>query len=69
MPKYNNSFRSPTYIEETILNEQGIVGTVRVKPSGILWRPKGAQKFYAISLDKFTQWISDQKTAAKKTSS
>ncbi len=70
MPVYKNSFRAPAYFEETIIDEEDIVvGTIRVKPSSILWKPKNAQKYYSIKLQKFTEWITDSDTKAKKTKS
>ncbi len=69
MPKYNNSFRSPSYIEETIENENGMVGTIRIKPSSVLWKPKGAQKFFSVPLSRFTEWIQGQDAKASKTKS
>lgn len=67
MPGYKNSFTSPTYIEETILNSgNGKIGTIRVKPSSILWRPKGKGKFFAVPLDKFQEWISHPETKARE---
>ena len=69
MPKYNNKFSSPAYIEETIVNENGVVGKLRIKPSSILWKPKGAQKYFSVSLDKFAAWVTDANTNARKTAS
>ena len=70
MPKYNNHFASPDHIEETILSANGeVIGTIRVKPSSILWKPKGAQKYFSVSLDSFTVWITDLKTKARKAGS
>lgn len=58
MPRYKNRFSAPTHIEEIILDENNnTVGTIRVKPSSILWKPVGQRKFYAVPLDKFTSWI------------
>ena len=69
MPKYNNSFRSPAYSEETIVDsEGGVVGTLRIKPSGLLWKPKGAQKFHMVSIEKFSEWITASATKSKRTS-
>jgi hypothetical protein len=33
------------------------IGEIRIKPSSILWKPKGKQKYSAISLDEFAEWI------------
>lgn len=65
MPSYVMKFRSPTFIEETIVNKDGeVVGTIRVKPSSILWKPSGQHKYFSVSLDKFTEWIKSQDTGA-----
>jgi hypothetical protein len=68
MPDYVNQFKSPIYIEETILDEEGnTIGTIRIKPSGILWKPSGSPKYYSMPLDDFIAWITDKKTGAKRT--
>jgi len=70
MPKYNNSFKTPSFHEETILDEAGaVVGTLRIKPSSILWKPKGAQQYRSVTLDNFAEWITSSDTKAKKTKS
>ena len=67
MPRYLNQFASPTFIEETVLDQTGgVVGTVRLKPSSVLWRPLGQHKFYSVSLDAFAKWITDPKTKATR---
>ncbi len=69
MPKYSNSFASPAYIEETILSENGKVkGTIRIKPSGVLWK-EGKGKYYTVSLDDFIAWVKNPTTNAGRTSS
>lgn len=42
MPDYNNRFREPKYYQMTIVNDDNgaMVGTLRVKPSGVLWKPR-----------------------------
>lgn len=49
MPKYNYKFNSPQYIEETILDSDTAetIGTIRIKPTNILWKPKNQQSFYS----------------------
>ena len=70
MPGYKNQIKSPAYVEETILDKKDSpIGTIRVKPSSILWKKKGKGKFYNVSLDKFIQWITDPNTKAKRTKS
>ena len=70
MPEYRNSFRAPAYYEEVIINEENsVVGTIRIKPSSVLWKPRNAQKYFSVKLDKFTDWITDPDTKASKTKS
>jgi hypothetical protein len=66
MPKSNNSFKSPEHIEETIVDKNGaVIGTIRIKPSGILWKAKSQQKFKKVDLATFLAWINDPKTNAE----
>jgi hypothetical protein len=67
MPKYLNSFKNPEYREEVIVAEDGsMIGTIRIKPSSILWKPKSAREFYAVSLEAFAAWITSTEAKAKK---
>ena len=66
MPGYKNRFRSPEFIEQTIMDEnREVVGTIRIKPSSVLWKPKGAYSFYAVKLGEFTSWITSPESGAK----
>jgi hypothetical protein len=68
MPAYKNRFRWPEFIEETIVDEQGaVVGTLRLKPSSVQWKPSGAHKFYTVALSAFADWITSPDTKAKRT--
>ncbi len=70
MPVRNNSFRSPEYVQETILDKEGnVVGTLRVNPAAVKWKPKSAQKFRSVPLSKFVDWITDDTTGASWTKS
>lgn len=70
MPMYNNKFKSVDHIEETVIDKDGgVIGTIRVKPSSILWKPKNKRKFYSVSLDFFSEWITSQAAGAKEVSS
>lgn len=65
MPKYTNEFQNPEYSEETILDSnKEVIGTIRIKPSSVMWKPSGKHKFLAVPLDKFTAWIADKATGA-----
>ena len=53
MPEYKNRLAAPAYIEQKIVSQDGeAVGTLRLNPSGVLWKPKRAQQFYRVSVDK-----------------
>ncbi len=70
MPRYINKFKAPAFTEETILTRNGrVIGTIRIKPGTVLWRPRGQGQFYSVSLDSFTQWITDPNTRARRTGS
>ena len=70
MPAYKNQFGRPKYYDHEILNEKGNkIGTLRVKPTGVLWKPRSQQKFYGVPLDKFKGWITDSATEASRTKS
>lgn len=63
-----NSFKSPAVVDTAIQDESGnLIGTVRIKPTGILWKPKNAQTFFAKPLSSFTDWITAPETKAKRT--
>ena len=58
MPTYLNKFREPNLYEHTIENSDGTLkGYLRIKPSGVFWKPAGAREFYRASLDDFINWI------------
>lgn len=70
MPAYKNKFTTPKYIEETVVDTRGTtVGTIRVKPSGVLWKPSGQQRFYSVPLDVFAAWITSGAAGATRTKS
>ncbi|MDO8751163.1 MAG: hypothetical protein Q7K03_08475 [Dehalococcoidia bacterium] len=70
MPNYRNKFAGPKYVDHDILDANGgVVGTIRVKPSTILWKPKNQHTFYSIGLDDFHTWITAARTGAARTKS
>lgn len=70
MPDYVNSFRAPVFREEVIVDDEGkTIGTIRLKPSGVLWKPAGSPKFYTVPLNRFIDWITNPKTKARRTGS
>jgi hypothetical protein len=70
MPNHKNSFTSPDFVEETVVDETGAkLGTIRIRPSSVLWKPVNKRKFYSVSLKAFTTWITAEETAAKQKAS
>lgn len=49
-------FVAPTSQDFKIRDDNGIVGHIRIKPSAIAWKPKGAQGFYQLSIDQFAEF-------------
>jgi hypothetical protein len=65
MPDYKNRFMSQSFIEQGILDEKGaVIGYIRIKPSGVSWKSKGAQRYRAVNLQQFIDWITDPTTKA-----
>ncbi len=64
----NSYFRSPSYTEYTILrsSDETVVGTIRIKPTTVMWKSKGGKLFYAVGLEQFAAWITDPKTGARR---
>ncbi len=70
MPRYNNRFKSAVFHEETIVDDDDkLIGRIRIKPSGVSWKPAHADQFYSVPLDKFVAWITSYKADANRTKS
>jgi hypothetical protein len=44
---------------EIVDDDNRRVGFIRVKPSGILWAPKGSQKWFGVSLKTFADYMEE----------
>ncbi len=56
MPKYTNRFGAPAFADHTILDSKNrVVGTIRIKPSSVLWKGKSQKEFHRVSLDSNTK--------------
>ena len=67
MATNRKQFGRPGFVDHELLDMAGFkIGTIRVKPSGISWKPKSAREFYSVSLDKFTEWITSDDCAANR---
>ena len=61
MPKYNNAWIGNTAYDHEIAGpDDKKLGTLRVKPTGIGWKPANARQFHSVSLAKLTAWITDK---------
>ena len=55
---HKNSFKKNVAVDETIVNKhEKVIGTIRIKPSGILWREGGTSGYHNAPLDDFIAWI------------
>lgn len=55
-----NSFRIPKFVDHVIQDEDGlVVGTLRIKPSGVAWAPADGKKWRSIGLDKFVRFMEE----------
>jgi len=63
-----NQFAGPNFVEEVILKQDDSrIGLIRIKPSSVLWKPRGQTQFYCVTLDDFIDWITSPSTGARRT--
>ena len=62
-----NKFDWPQFEDHKVLSSTGtVVGEVRLKPSGIAWRPKGKHSWYRITLEQFAEFAIENGTKQDK---
>jgi hypothetical protein len=62
-----NSFAPKKFEDFAIVDEKETkVGSIRVKPSGILWAPKGSHRWYRVSLAVFAKFMVTKGRRQKK---
>jgi hypothetical protein len=62
-----NDFRPRKFYDHEIVNRKGsTVGAIRVKPSGVLWAPKGSHRWYGLSLVEFAEYMEENGHPQKK---
>lgn len=49
-------FKAPVSRDFRIIRQGVLFGTVRVKPSGLLWRRKGARKWRRVRIREFAEY-------------
>jgi hypothetical protein len=68
MPASKYEFNKPVSHDHEIwgINGAGKIGELRIKPSSILWKSKGQQKYKSIPLDDFIAWIEKEGNPVKQ---
>lgn len=60
-------FEAPKFQEFTIHSNGAVYGHIRIKPSGVAWKPKGAHsKWHMLSIDQFADLAMKQGKQQKK---
>lgn len=61
------AFRTPKFVDHIIQDEDGlVVGTIRVKPSGVAWAPAEGKKWRRVSLAKFIAFMDENGKLTEK---
>jgi hypothetical protein len=53
-----NEFYRPQFYDHEIVDDDGKkVGTIRVKPSGVLWAKAGSHDWKGVTLEEFAEYM------------
>lgn len=53
-----NRFKCTKAVEQEIIDEQEEkIGTIRIKPCSVQWKPKNAKKWYTVPLSAFARYM------------
>ncbi|HIJ53678.1 MAG TPA: hypothetical protein HPP66_11065 [Planctomycetes bacterium] len=56
-----NNFRLPKFYELEIVNEKSrVVGKIRIKPNGILWKSRSSRDWLGVNLETFTAFMKEK---------
>jgi hypothetical protein len=71
MPASKNKFLEQQACDHEIVNADDgkAIGTLRVKPSSVLWKPKGAKgakAWYSVTLDDVVEYIKGKNNRVSK---
>ncbi len=56
-----NNFRPEKFYDFEIVDEKSrVVGKIRIKPSGILWKSKGSRDWLGVDLESFATFMNDK---------
>jgi hypothetical protein len=61
-----NKFKEKNFEDFEILNDSEKVGDIRVKPSGVLWSPRGSHKWFRVNLKTFADFMEKNGTEQDK---
>lgn len=62
-----NNFRPRKFEDHEIVDDANrIVGHIRVKPSGVLWAPCNAKRWFGVSLTEFAAFMESNGKLQKK---
>lgn len=62
-----NDFAPEKFYDHKIVDEEGLtVGRIRVKPSGIHWKPKNSKKWYGLTLEEFAEFAEGKRKRLQK---
>jgi len=62
-----SSFKPRKYEDFEVVDHDGyITGSVRIKPSGILWSPPNGKVWYGVSMTAFAAFARDKGKVQKK---
>jgi len=59
-------FKAPVSQDYTIMEGDKVFGTLRVKPSTLMWKPKGAHSWFGVTIEEFGSWAKGKKKTMKK---
>jgi len=53
----NNDFKRPKFVDHVLVKAgtDERVGTIRVKPSGVSWKPKSGKRWLTIKIPRFEE--------------
>jgi len=66
MTKNRKYFEIPKYVEFVVCDNSGRIGTIRIKPATVMWKPKGAKgatPWLGVSIEDFEGWITTAQCA------
>ena len=60
------SFRAPTSQDFKIVDDNGVVGSLRVKPNAIAWKARNQRQFDQITIEQLAEFAAEKGTKQDK---